>query len=384
MSDTQRTLLARGLAVLAAVIVAAPAPPATAEDFVRVKVASETPAVRVTVPGPCSLVALSGAKVNTSLPELRWQEILPDSEGLRVGRMAFRTDQLRIVPRESPVLYLNGARYRGSLTIVRQGTHRLLVINRMPLEEYLKGVVPREVDYRWPMETLKAQAIVARTFTLRQLADRAGQHFDVTTTWPQLYGGILAERSRAVQAVEATSGLVLASRGRPILAYYHTVCGGRTEDAPEVWPTVTEEPLQSVACTHCRRAPHYRWHLVLTAEELSRAVSAGGVDVGSIESVVLGEHNRSGRVRTMTVTGPRGSATLAAIQLRTTLGPNRLRSTKFVMSQDGGTWVFRGDGWGHGVGLCQWGARLQAEKGRSSEQILKFYFPGAILSVVDR
>lgn len=315
-----------------------------------------------------------------AFPDLRWQEVRSQPGGVAVGSRFFRAEQLSIVPGSATIIFINGARSRGGLTIRRVGADQLQVVNVLSLEDYLKGVVPSEVDHRWAMETLKAQAILARTMTVRQVADRAAHPYDVTKTWPQLYGGVLAERGRAVQAVEATKGLVMTFEGRVLPAYYHTICGGMTEDGPQVFPAATQAPLRRVTCEYCRRAPHYQWRARFTTAELDHLLQRHTAQVGSVAGILLGPPNASGRVTTVTIQGPGGSVTLPAIQFRALVGPNRLRSMRFTLQRRGGPWVFDGFGWGHGVGLCQWGAAGLGQRRWTAEQILTFYYLGAAVT----
>ncbi|MBI4313416.1 MAG: SpoIID/LytB domain-containing protein [Candidatus Omnitrophica bacterium] len=342
---------------------------------VRVEVIDKTPSVHMTVPGP-GLIS-SGSSVRKEIDDLRWQEVRPVALGLQVGRMTFPVNRLTIAPRESGLIYLNGAKYRGAMTIVRLSSEEIQVINAIPLEEYLKGVVPSESDHRWPMETLKAQAIIARTFTLLQLADRAGHEYDVTKKWPQLYGGYRSERERGILAVTSTEGLVLIDEGKLLNTYYFTVCGGTTEDGPAVFPKATQPALKSVRCNHCRRAAHYHWTLRMNAQEIGEALARGSVQVGSLTGIALGPRNRSGRLTALTFKGTEDSTSLPAVRWRSLAGPNKLRSTRFSVQRKGEDWIFEGRGWGHGVGLCQWGAAGLGRQRYTAEQILEYYYPGA-------
>ena len=378
-----RPHLAHRLVLVSALTVAAAAGPGfaiAAEPSVRILLLERTASVRVTVQGPCRASSLSKSLPPTVLETVRWQEVRPSSKGLQVGRTPFATDRLRLAPMESSMITVNGVKRRGALLILRREDGQLLVTNEVPLEDYLKGVVPREVDARWPTETLKAQAIVARTFTLRQVADRAGHEFDVTPTWPQLSGGLSDERPRATEAVEATRGLVLTTGGQLLLTYYHTVCGGRTEDAEAVWPTVRSPSLRSVECSYCRGAPRFHWLLVVSGETFTTALAPRGVPVGPVAEIQLGPRNRSGRVTTVTVVGADGSTTIVpALHVRAALGPNRWRSTHFTVHRDDGRWIVEGFGWAHGVGLCQWGAARLGQRKWTAPAILEFYYPGAEL-----
>lgn len=354
-------------------------PVRAAEPVVRVQVLDSTPSIRVTVEGPCRIFAGDDEALWKALDDFRWQLIQPTADGLRVGASTLtgsKASQVRIMPVEREMIFLNGVRHRGSVTILRQNADSLQINNDVPLERYLLGVVPREVDAKWPMATLEAQAIVARTFTLRQIQDRAGYPFDVTMKWPQLYGGLLGERLRATQAVEATRGLVVTAGGQLVVTYYHTVCGGRTEEADAVWPAAKSPALRSVECGYCRRAPQFRWTTILTADEVVRALAGAGVEVGPVTELATDLRNRSGRVTTVAVRGLDGSSTISALQLRAAIGPNRLRSTNFTARREEDRWVFDGVGWGHGVGLCQWGACTLGQRQQTARQILKLYYPG--------
>lgn len=378
MSPAQRPRFPHRLALLAALIVGgASGAAAAAAPAVRVEVLAETPSVRVTVDGPCEVRTGSDHAFLKTVPELRWQLVQPSPRGLQIGTLTVGAQQVHLVPSKRSWIRLNGTRSRGALTILRRDATHVQVVNEMPLEDYLKGVVPREVDARWPMETLKAQAIIARTFTLQQIADRAGQPFDVTMIWPQLYGGLLDERPRATEAVDATRGLVVTSGHQLVLTYYHTVCGGRTEDVEAVWPSVHSPSLRSVECPYCRGAPRFRWTLTVSDDELTQALARHDVAAGVVTDVQLGPRNRSGRVTTVAIVGADGSQTVPAGPLRAALGPNRLRSTSFTVRREQGRWIFEGTGWGHGVGLCQWGAARLGQRKQTAQQILEFYYPGA-------
>lgn len=385
LSPAQHSPVPHRLALAAALTVAAvagagPGLAAEAGPSVRILLLERAASVRVTVQGPCRVSSLSKPLPPTVMKAVRWQEVRPSPQGLQVGRTAFATDRLRLAPTESPTITVNGVKRRGALLMTRRADGQLLVTNEVPLEDYLKGVVPREVDARWPMETLKAQAIVARTFTLRQVADRAGHDFDVTPTWPQLSGGLSDERPRATEAVQATRGLVLTTGSHPLLTYYHTVCGGRTEDAEAVWPAVRSPSLRSVECPYCRGAPRFHWLLVVSDETLTTALAPHGVPRGLVTDIQLGPRNRSGRVATMTVVSADGATTtIPVLQVRAALGPNRWRSTHFTVRPDDGRWVVEGFGWGHGVGLCQWGAARLGQRKWTAPAILEFYYPGAEL-----
>jgi len=360
-------------------LLAGPASARAAEAVVRVQIIPDAPSARITVLGPCRIIDLAGRTVVSTLPQLRWQEIRPRAEGIQVGRSVIRSRRVQIAPAGDWLIAVNGVRYRGALNIIRLDDSYLQLISEMPLEEYLKGVVPTEIDHRWPLETLKAQAIVARTFTRRQVADRAGHDFDVTKVWPQLYGGLPAERSRAAEAVEATRGRVLMFEGHLLPAYYHTVCGGHTEDASRVWPAIQQAPLRGVPCHYCQRAPHGHWRFEMSEEEVGQRLQRLGLGGRPVMGLTVVARDASGRVTTVAVESTQGTSCVSSVQLRAVLGPNRLRSTNFVIAHPDSRWVFQGSGWGHGVGLCQWGAARLGQQRQTAAQILAYYYPGAEL-----
>jgi len=374
-----RASLLPSVILLLAGVLAGPPSAGAAEPVVRVEIIPDTPAARVTVLGPCRVIDLADRHVVNTVAGLRWQEIRPRAEGIQVGRSVVRSRRVQIAPAGDLLLMVNGVRCRGALNIVRLDDDRLQLISEMPLEEYLKGVVPTEIDHRWPIETLKAQAIVARTFTRRQAADRAGHDFDVTKVWPQLYGGLPAERSRAAQAVEATRGMVLIFEGHLLPAYYHTVCGGHTEDAGRVWPAIQQAPLRGVPCHYCQRAPHGHWRFEMSEEEVGQRLQRLGLGGRPVMGLTVVARDASGRVTTVAVESTQGTSRVSSVQLRAVLGPNRLRSTNFVIAHPDSRWVFQGSGWGHGVGLCQWGAARLGQQRQTAAQILAYYYPGAEL-----
>jgi len=212
--------------------------------------------------------------------------------------------------------------------------------------------------------------------TWRQIADRAGHAFDVTTSWPQRYEARPAHWGRARQAVEATLGLVVTAQGALVPTDYHTVCGGHTAEARQVWPTPSPASWRGVPCRFCRRAPHARWRLALTDEQLGDALQRQGIVVGSVSALTLGPRDPSGRVASVTVAGAQGTMAISTTSLRQALGPNRLRSTNVTVRRQGASWVFDGAGWGHGVGLCQWGAAGLGQRRQTAEQIVAWYYPG--------
>lgn len=346
-------------------------PPLFAEETqVRVAILQEAESIRLTVPSACRLTDLKTGKTLASWPELKWQETRAGNPGLRIGGSEIASSAVVLQSAPGAIFRVNSKPYRGDLILRRSGKDRLTVINRLPLEEYLVGALTSEVSAGWPLESLKAHAVVSRTMAAHRIWIRKGQEFDMTAdTSTHLYHGVSAERGRTRQAVEETRGQVLAYEGELFSASFHAGCGGHTEDAAEIWSTKGRiPPLAGVEDPYCRNLRHYQWKAAIPNEEFQ---------IGALQEVVVTEFNRSGRARAIRIRGDQGLLTLTGRQLREKLGANRLRSLKFTLSVQPGKVLFEGFGWGHGVGLCQWGAFGMARQGKGMDEILAFYFPAA-------
>ncbi|MBX3175186.1 MAG: SpoIID/LytB domain-containing protein [Gemmatimonadaceae bacterium] len=300
-----------------------------------------------------------------------------------------------------------GKSYRGSLQAIPTDTG-VLVVNVIALEDYLLGVVPLELGERPTAEraALEAQAIAARSFTVIRLnAARNGRgrspHFDlVGTTSDQVYGGADAEQPNASAAVRATAGLVLTYGGRVIEAPYHSTCGGETAGAEEVWQTphpylrrVSDRIPGSRNRYYCDIAPRFYWERTLSGPDLNQVVArylGSYTDVppggpGDVRDVRIVRRTASGRADVVAFRTARGTFELrgntARSVLRTTAGelmPSSYFSVSITPSASGGIEraLLRGNGFGHGVGMCQWGAIGRARAGQGAAQILRTYFPG--------
>ena len=275
---------------------------------------------------------------------------------------------------------------RGAVVISRSGSGRALrVVNHIGLEDYIAGILGRELYPGWEPETLKAQAIVARTYALHELRrDRAetgpDRGFDLqATTANQAYGGLPSETASARRAVSETHGQVLTHRGEPILAVYHSASGGRTASSEEVWGQSLPY-LGSVAVADEQDSPDTYWRASISRTKLGRALSPLGVRLGELEGLEVAGRTGSGRARDVTVRGRKRDLKIDARDLRRALGMNVIRSTLFEIRREGPEFVFVGSGHGHGVGLSQWGAQAMAKRGASHREILEAFYPGTDLA----
>ncbi len=284
--------------------------------------------------------------------------------------------------RSSRPIRMNGREYGAPIDLVRYGTG-FAVVNEIPLEEYLVGVLRGEASETWPPEALRAQAIVARTYGAYHRRLGAGRPFHIiASTANQIFAGRVPSGSPLWGAVQETTGQVLKLDGELFPAFYHTESGGHTEDPRLVFAARNMPALRPVVCPFSVGSPHFYWNLELSLNELNEAVRRHGVDVGRITAVAVSERTASQRAVAVTLKGTRGAVRVRGHDFRRMLGYDTLKSTLFTVVTDGPTVRFAGRGYGHGVGLCQAGARGMAEQGYSARQILTFYYPTATLGLL--
>ena len=268
-----------------------------------------------------------------------------------------------------------GLQISGVIQLVRRGKG-LLLVNHVDLEEYVKGVVPAEVNSAWHTEMLKVQAIATRTYALYQHMLSATRDYDVVaSTQDQVYRGRHGIDERVIQAVESTRGLVVAYQGAPIYAAFSSTAAGITEDAMNVWSKDLPY-LKGVECPFDLESPFYQWKASVKLDTLEKNLRQRGFAVGTISAITPLAYSRAGRVATIRIVHSSGELTLRGEDLRKTVGYTVVPSTQFTIDSVGQDVVFSGYGAGHAVGLCQWGAKELAELGYSFSSILRYYYPG--------
>lgn len=311
-------------------------------------------------------------------------------------------------------LHWKGLPFREELRIFSRGA-LCEVLNVLDLEKYLDGLVNSEFSSHWNEEAIQAQIVAARTYAYHQLQESKKHHYDVdSTVRDQVYGGSIREDSRSSRLVAKTRGLVLMVQGRksiqPLKAFYHSTCAGKTELPERVWGARFPGFRQPVICSFCAQSPAIRWELELPTSVIQekfrqRALSHSGAvklksgpknwknwvlqgDLTEIRveepvseslelqrvSKLLTEWRIGGQAVQLLVSGAR---------FRDWMGSSKFRSAAFEVSPPNagrqGSWYFRGRGYGHGVGMCQYGAKVMGEKGFRMANILKYYYPDAIL-----
>jgi stage II sporulation protein D len=326
------------------------------------------------------------------------------------GRASARAEGpliLRALDRDAFVT-LDGKRYRGELHF-HPGESGPLVVNRVPLESYLRGVVPLEIGTGRSTDTaaVQAQAVAARSYALMRLATPSRPWDVMATVDDQVYGGVEAERDWADYGVSSTLGLVLAYDGRVVSAPYHSTCGGRTAETTEVWSGTGQPYLQSVsdaipggAGHYCEISPRFRWTERWTRSALDETVSrhigryasVPSRGLGTIRELEIEDHTPTGRVGTLAIVTSTGRYRLVRNEIRFVLrnaGGAILNSTYFSLEMDRGddgalrALTARGGGYGHGIGMCQWGAIGRARAGQDFREILRTYYPGTTVAAAD-
>ena len=282
--------------------------------------------------------------------------------------------QLWIDPQENGYVWIGDRWYRGETQLVNDGSD-LTVINRVELEDYLYSVVGGEMPTSWPIEALKAQAVAARSYALHESNRSGNQLYDLeSTTASQVYKGIKSETRSTHEAVNSTEGQVLTYGGKPILAVFHSSSGGHTENVEDVWSRPL--PYLKSVVDYDHTAPVYEWQKALSGREIGYRLG----NVGSVRSIIPQQVTPQGRIKRLKVVGDQGSKTISGQTFRKALD---LRSTLFQVDGNTQRFIISGRGFGHGIGLSQWGANYLATQGANYRQILGHYYQNVKLSLID-
>jgi stage II sporulation protein D len=385
------------------------------------------PALRLQQSSALSLNAAASRQLATHVDRLSdWKISCPNGGVVHAEEIPHGKSRAKnvyfpgLVSIESPsgFLTVRGKSYREKIAVHPVQTRRgweCEVVNHVDLESYLDGLVNGEFSAAWSQEAIDAQVVAARTYAYYQIkiaaAKKGGTHFDLDSdVKDQVYGGSGREDYRSRRSAIRTRGLVLKpSKGDawPIKAYYHSTCGGTTELPEVVWGSSAKGFKKRVACMHCRNSPTFIWDVPLRSREIADIIGKGAQNLSATErdltrnwplswerelrtsrllELRVTEQNASGRAekvvsRWANAEGKEYRLEMPGTLFRLWIGPSRLKSTVFqVLAAGSDQWVLRGRGFGHGVGLCQWGAKTMGEAGKKSKDILKYYYPDAVLA----
>ncbi len=277
--------------------------------------------------------------------------------------------------------------YRGTLVVKPAAGDKVTIIDELDIDDYLKGVLPREAVVTWPDQSLRAQAVASRTYLASHLNRHSDQGFDLCSdVHCQVFGGATKEHPRTNEAVDATRGQILTYDGKPVTAYFSADCGGHTERVGAVWGLTDVPYLPSQRCDWDRSAPWFLWKNTFTNEYILASLKAKNLVKGTqLRSLSVTKKSTSRRAERMSVRTDAGLYTMSGNDFRIALNPEKIRSTLFTsVERLKGGYVFAGKGWGHGIGMCQFGAKGLAEIGKDYREILSYYYPGTELSVWSR
>jgi stage II sporulation protein D len=382
-----------------------PEPEPSQVPIVRIGLRTHVTEARIGSARPFSVsddrgVMLNGESGETYAVRLEEEQVLIYSENGELLGLANGT--LRIVADVDPgEIVIDGARYPGTIEARRSPKGGLNVVNVLDVETYLRGVVPLEIGHAGDyLEAAKAQAVAARTYTAGHMGQYPDEGFDLEAgVQDQVYGSIDRRHADADRAVEETRGLILVHDGKPIRANYSSTCGGKSASLEEGFgaqgvPYLKSRNDEVDGKIACRTSKYFRWEETWTGEQLagvlSRTVPAitgkpwAGKSIREIKIVERGASGRAVRLRIRTdkATYEVERGAIRRVLLTPAGGP--LWSTAFELKvKMSGEKVKRltakGQGWGHGVGMCQWGAMQLSRDGHGFRDILKHYYPGARL-----
>ncbi|MBT9312094.1 SpoIID/LytB domain-containing protein [Leptothoe kymatousa] len=273
-------------------------------------------------------------------------------------------------PSNNGFVWIGDRWYRGRVELV-PGEDGVTAINHVDIDDYLYSVVGSEMPTSWPQEALRSQAVAARSYAVYHRGKARGRSFDLNSTQSsQVYKGINGEAGSTRSAVDATEGKVLTHAGRVIEAVFHSSSGGHTENSEHVWSKAV--PYLKGVPDFDQNAPVYSWRSEFSLEEVGDLIGYPG----TIEAVEVLSRSPQGRAKRMNIMGDEGTLTITGNTFRNKL---KLRSTKFDLAVNPEGITVSGNGFGHGIGMSQWGARGMAERGHEHDEILTHFYKGTRL-----
>jgi len=348
---------------------------------IRILVQRDKPQVKVSTLASFEVLDDQGRSV-TSGAKLAGATVKPVEQGIQWWNQVVPARFLIVKSMGNGIRVGASGIYRDEVLIYRNSKGNLDVINRLKLDDYLKGVIPFEGNPKWALESLKAQAVASRTFALTRILARRDEEYDVPAGFmSQVYAGKQIENERTDQAVDATRGEVLLYKEKIFPAFYHSTCGGATTAADLVWRVKPLPPLKGVECKFCQRSPHYKWEATVTPAEIKQKLAEQEMPVQDVLGIRSDKIDRTGRAHKFVIQSTWAEKIVDADAFRVWIDPMRLKSNLItrIGSRDG-TFVFKGKGWGHGVGMCQYGMKYLGELGYGYQEILGYYYPGAQVS----
>ena len=280
----------------------------------------------------------------------------------------------------SKCFVVNNKIYRGNIIISATSAKKINVINELKIEDYLKGILPKEANASWNIETLKAQAVISRSYALKNLGKHSKEGYDVcSSVHCQVYGGASCENKNCNKAIYDTTGEVVFYKDQIAQTLFHAACGGYTEDPKYVWQWKMQTPeyLKGKKDNYCKNNPHSNWTTTISEKQIREKLISAGYKIGKIKKISMSGKTKGKAVKDFIIVHSKGKTTINSYTFRLTVNPNTIKSTMITsIKYKNNNFIFKGNGWGHKVGLCQWGAKTMGDKNFSYKQILSFYYPG--------
>lgn len=283
--------------------------------------------------------------------------------------------RLEITSGNEGYIDLDNTKYRGKLLVIPVDAKRFSVLEEIDIEDYLPGVIAGEVPIKWQDDAIFAQIIAVRSYAIYQRKTRknAPYHIDKLGL---AYQGSYSIHQKIKRMVDQTSGVVMVYNWEMIPGYFHSTCGGHTENINHVFGFRSIQPLSGVNCGHCKKSKYYRWTKKILKSEIKKRLRKSGIKIGNIKEIITENVGPGDHCSTIKVKHSKGINSFDANTFRLMVGPGFLRSTAFNVKDNGSSLIFKGKGWGHGVGLCQYGMQDMAKSGTKWYDILKHYYPG--------
>ncbi|MEK6646696.1 MAG: SpoIID/LytB domain-containing protein [Candidatus Firestonebacteria bacterium] len=345
------------------------------KNIVKIALITNAKSINIKVKSPYKII--SGKSELDEGKSGNWDVSVSGSK-IRFGQ--YQKDTFKII---SSIITVNDKKsYRFGI-IIKRNSNYLLVINELDMEEYLQGVVPCEISSKSPAEALKSQAVAARTFAHYQMLGNQNKDYQlVDTVFSQVYNGVSAERETTNKAIEDTRGEILTYNGKNISTPFFANCGGHTETNKNVWSGDCPY-LISVSCKYCADFPHSTWETEISKDKIRRNLNNSNINVGIIEEIKIKSTSDSGRSKEIEIIHSKGKTILNSNKFRLAVGPSTIKSTYFTLKERLGSFIFKGRGWGHGVGMCQDGAVGMSKEGYDYKEILLHYYTGTKLAKIE-
>ena len=283
--------------------------------------------------------------------------------------------KIEITSQEGGFIKLNNSKYQGKLLMIPKKTKRFTVLEEINVEDYLPGVVASEMPAKWQDDAILAQVIAARTYAIYQkkINNNAQYHIDKLDL---AYNGSYKNLSKLNGIVSKSKGVVMVYDWEIFPGYFHSACGGHTEDVNRIFDLKSIPPLSGADCGNCGKSKYYRWTKVIKKSEIEKRLRNFKIRVNGLKGITAEGIGPGGHCSTVKIEYSKGVKRINANEFRLMVGPNYLRSTAFNIKDNGNSLIFEGKGWGHGVGLCQYGTQNMAKSGFKWHEILKRYYPG--------